>query len=93
MPNRLNVRVIPRANKNQIVEKLDDGTFKIRIKAPPIDGKANKELISFLSSVLKIPKTEIFIAAGESSRQKQIEFRGRDLDQVIKKLINTLENG
>jgi len=43
------IKVIPNSSKNEIVEKMSDGTIKIKLKAPPIDGKANEELIKFLA--------------------------------------------
>lgn len=91
MANLLRVRVIPRAKRNQISERLEDGTLKIKINAPPSEGKANKALIKYLSEVLTIPRSMIRIASGEKSREKMIEFIGYDVDQINLELIKLLE--
>ncbi len=49
-----------------------DGKLKIKIKAHPVDGEANENLIEFLSEVLKISKAKIHLLSGESSRQKLV---------------------
>ena len=56
----LNLRISPNASKNEII-KSDDGSIKVKITAQPVDGKANKALIEFLSKTFKIPKTSIDI--------------------------------
>jgi uncharacterized protein (TIGR00251 family) len=64
----LAVRVTPRASKNRIVEVLGDGTVKIQLTAPPVDGEANAKLIAFLAAVLDISKSRIEIVAGATGR-------------------------
>ncbi|MBU1992702.1 MAG: DUF167 domain-containing protein [Patescibacteria group bacterium] len=77
MPEKyLRVKVIPKSQKNEIVEKLEDGTLKIRIKAVPERGKANAELIKFLSKELRIPKTNIAIISGAADQLKLIRIYG-----------------
>ena len=51
----LAVRVTPRASRNEISEVFSDGTVKIHLTAPPVDGKANEALLKFLASVLEVP--------------------------------------
>ena len=46
----LSIKVIPRAKKTELVDLLDDGSYKIRLKAVPEDGKANEELLKFLEA-------------------------------------------
>jgi len=65
----LNVKLKPRAPKNAI-KGLQGDFLKIDIKAPPVDGQANKELIKFLSKRLKISKQDIEIKSGKSSKEK-----------------------
>jgi uncharacterized protein (TIGR00251 family) len=69
----LTVQVKPNA-KQQKITKLEDGTWSIHLKAPPTEGKANKELIALLSKQLKVPKSHIHIKTGLTSRLKRIEI-------------------
>ncbi len=83
----LAVRVTPRASRNKIVEILDDGTVKIHIAAPPVDGEANSRLIEYLAEVLNIPKSRIEIVAGVSGRDKLISVLDMDTDTVHKRIL------
>ncbi|KXK01450.1 MAG: hypothetical protein UZ17_ACD001001674 [Acidobacteria bacterium OLB17] len=65
------VRVVPRASKTEIVG-LADGALRIRLKAPPVDGAANLELMRFVAKALGVPRSSVAIAAGEHSRTKTI---------------------
>ncbi|MFH1946724.1 MAG: DUF167 domain-containing protein [Candidatus Magasanikbacteria bacterium] len=69
------IKVLPRSSKNEIVGKLPDGTLKIKLKAPPVDGEANTELIKFLSKEWKVPKSSIKILKGLTSKIKLIEIK------------------
>ena len=80
----INLKISPNASKNEII-KTDDGIFKIKITAKPVDGKANKALIEFLSKNLKVPKTSIEILKGHSGKEKTLLVRSKDID-VIEKL-------
>lgn len=68
------IKVIPKSAKNEIVETMEDGTLKIRIAAPPEKGKANAELIKFLSKHFEVPKTSISIVSGKSDPLKLIKI-------------------
>ena len=85
------VRITPRASRNKIVEILGDGTIKIHIAAPPVDGEANAELISFLADVLNIPKSRLEIVAGQSGRDKLIAVTDMDADTVHKRIVAHLD--
>lgn len=80
----LNIKVTPNSSRSRIVGKfLDEKNqkyLKINLAAIPEDGKANKELIKFLSKLLKIPKSKIKIIRGETSRMKVVEI---DLDKSL----------
>ena len=69
----LNCRIQPRAGKDGFAEVLGE-QIKIRISAPPTDGKANTHLIKFLAGEFAVPQKNISIIKGESSRQKQIRI-------------------
>ncbi len=75
--------VMPNASKTEILEeieipednvlyKVSSKALKLKLAAPAIDGKANAELISFLSKYYKVPKSSITIESGEKSRFKLV---------------------
>jgi len=68
----IKVKVIPRAKKEKI-EALD-GTFKVYITAPAIEGKANKRLIELIADYFKVKKYNITIIKGETNREKVLEI-------------------
>ena len=68
-----NAKIIANAKKNSI-EELPDEEYKIRVTQIPQDGKANKEIIKFLSEILDIPKSKIEIIKGELSHHKTISI-------------------
>jgi len=87
MGSAIAVRVTPRASRNKIVEILADGTIKIHIAAPPVDGEANEALIRFLAEVLNVPKSRLEIVAGESGRDKLISVLDMDAETVQQRLV------
>ncbi len=82
----LTIKITPRSPKNDILGIMEDGTIKIRLTAPPVDGKANNALIDFLSEILDIQKDKILILSGHTSRTKMISFRGANKSQLIEKI-------
>ena len=70
---RISVRVKPNSRKAQVVA-LDDGTFRVFVKAPPIEGRANEELVELLSEHFRCPKRNVNILRGSKGRQKFIEI-------------------
>ena len=64
-------RLQPRASKDEFGE-VQANLLKIRIKAPPVDGKANLHLIQFLAKQFKVPKKQIKIISGETHRNKRV---------------------
>ena len=83
----VNIKISPNARKNEIIKKENE--TKIKITAQPIDGKANKAVIEFLSKTFKIPKTSIKILKGETSKEKTILRETFDKEK-IKSLKNYL---
>lgn len=75
------VKVIPGAKKNEISALMPDGRLKVRLTAPPVDGKANQALIKLFSQVLDVPKSRIHILSGELSRNKKLVIEGIDQRQ------------
>jgi uncharacterized protein (TIGR00251 family) len=69
----LNIRVIPRASKDSIQGLLGDA-LKVRIQAPPVEGKANAYLVKFLSKQWNIPRANFEILSGETGRNKRLRI-------------------
>jgi uncharacterized protein len=74
----LAVRVTPRSSKNEISEVLSDGTVKVRLTAPPVEGRANAALVAFLAEVIGVPASTIEIVAGETGRDKLVSILDMD---------------
>jgi uncharacterized protein (TIGR00251 family) len=70
----LNVHIQPRAGKDEVAG-LHGDRLKIRIKAPPVDGKANRYLIEFLADVFGVAKNDVVLLAGETGRAKRFRIR------------------
>jgi uncharacterized protein (TIGR00251 family) len=83
----LRLRVKPRASKNEIVGVLSDGTVKVRLTAPPVEGKANEALLKFLAEILDVPVSRIVIVAGASGRDKLISVINMDAVILHKKIL------
>jgi uncharacterized protein (TIGR00251 family) len=79
------VKVHPRAKKNAITGEVG-GAIKLSITAPPVDGKANQACIDFFAKLLKVPRSSISIAAGETSRNKVIRVEGLRAEEVRMRL-------
>jgi uncharacterized protein (TIGR00251 family) len=86
----LAIRVTPRASRNEIVEILSDGTVKIRLTAPPVEGKANQALVEFLSDVLGLSANRIEIVAGTTGRDKLVSILDLDAETVHQRILNRL---
>ncbi len=69
----IQVKVIPRSVQTEFVERMDDDTLKIRLKAIPEKGRANEELIRFLSKSLSIQRSEISIISGHTDTRKLLK--------------------
>src|SRR5258708_2015308 len=78
----LNVRVQPRASKDEIAGALG-GALKIRLCAPPVENPANEALVAFLAERLKPPKSAVRIQSGEHGRNKRVEIRGVTRQQIL----------
>lgn len=84
------VRVTPRSSRNEISEILNDGTIKIRLTSPPVDGKANEALIEFLSDILDVPRSNIEIVAGATGRDKLVSVIDLDAETVHERILKHL---
>jgi len=82
---KIELRVQPNAPRNKIVS-LTDGVLQVKIGAPPVRGKANDELISFLSKHLGVSRSALTIVTGYTSRNKVITVDGLSQEEVIQRL-------
>ncbi len=73
----LTVEVQPRASRTEIVG-WRDGTLRVRLAAPPVDGAANDALVAFLADRLDLPKRQVVIVGGATARRKRLRVEGLD---------------
>lgn len=85
----LQLKIKPNARKNEILYD-HGGNLKVKVKAPPVDGKANRELIVFLSLVFGVPRSHIGILSGETSSHKKIEIFGDE--EMLKTKLQTIKH-
>lgn len=78
------VEAKPNARKNEI-EVLSDNTLKIKIAAPPVDGKANVAIIKYLSEIFEIPKSDIVLEKGNTGKFKRFYIKCKD-DEIVNKI-------
>lgn len=77
--------VQPRASRTEVVG-LHDGTLRLRVAAPPVDGQANAEIIIFLAKRLGVAKSAIHIVSGDTGRRKRVRIEGvtpRDAERTL----------
>ena len=79
------VKVHPRAKKNAITGELGDA-LKVSLTTPPIEGRANEACIEFFSKLLKVPRSSVTIASGQTSRNKVIRVAGATAQQLRDRL-------
>jgi uncharacterized protein (TIGR00251 family) len=85
---RISIRVQPNAKKNEVLG-FRDGILHIRIAAPPVKGKANKELVDYLSDILGIAKSRIEVEKGAAGKNKLVGISGINRERV-ESIFNTL---
>jgi uncharacterized protein (TIGR00251 family) len=76
------VKIVPRSSRSRIMGKEGDA-YKVKVNSPPVDGEANKELISLISKKLSIPKGSIEIISGKTSRIKLLRLWGIDKKSAV----------
>lgn len=80
------VRVVTRAQRDELVGVQENGSLKIRLTASPADGQANNALIKFLAERLNVPESAIEIVAGKDHRDKMISVEGLTTAEVEERL-------
>jgi uncharacterized protein (TIGR00251 family) len=86
---RFAVRVIPGASKNEVAG-IQDGALKIKLTAPPVEGKANRACVEFLAGLLGVRRAALEITSGEKSRKKTVTVTSLarvELEERLKGLV------
>lgn len=81
------VRVIPRSSRSEIVGEYN-GALKVKLNSPPVDGEANKELITLLAKAFGVSKSEVEIIGGQTSKLKQVRIINLSKTSFVEKFSN-----
>jgi hypothetical protein len=79
------VKVHPRARKNAITGEIGDA-LKVSLTTAPVEGRANEACIDFFANLLKVPRSSVTIASGQTSRNKVIRVSGLSAEEVGRRL-------
>ena len=85
----LQLSVVPNAKRTE-VDGLHDGALRVRLAAPPIDGRANEALVAWLAKSFGVPRRDVELLRGESSRRKQVAI-AVSFDAALKWLAEVLK--
>ena len=88
----INLRVTTGAQRTEICEIMDDGSLKVKLRAKPIKGKANLELIKLLAEELGISRQAMEIITGSQSRRKVVRVIGLNQDELDLKIMQKIEH-
>lgn len=89
---RIAVQVMPNAGKSEVLEEIE-GALKIRLKALPIEGRANEALVRFIADLLDVPKGRVNVTHGLTSRLKLVEVEtGLDVVAAKSLLLRSARN-
>lgn len=81
----LAVKAIPNAPRSEVVGWLGEA-LKVKVHAPPVEGRANEALCEFLADVLGLPRRAVTVMRGDASRQKLIRIAGLTRDALKARL-------
>lgn len=84
---QLNLRVSPGAKHTSIAGTNGDHAIRVKVAAPPVKGRANSEVERFLASLLGVPRSEVAVTRGPSSRDKVVLVRGLGEAEVSRLLL------
>ncbi len=85
------VKLVPNSSYSKVIDYTDE-FVRIKISSPPVENRANKELIEFCSDLFKINKSKIKIISGEKSKIKKLLFSDTKSDEIIQKLMFVLDS-
>lgn len=86
----LAVSVVPNAKRSG-ADGLHDGALRVRLAAPPVDGKANEALVAWLAEVLGLPRRAVSLVRGQTSRRKWLALDGSlpEIEAAVTRLVTT----
>jgi len=70
----ITVKVVPKSSRTELAGQLADGTWKVKVAAPPEKGKANRELCAFLADHFGVARSRVRIVSGETSHLKRVRI-------------------
>ncbi len=82
---RIAIKVHPRAKQTAITGRLGEA-YKLDLKAPPVDGKANEECIRFFAELAGVPRSSVRIVHGAAGRMKVVEIEGVEIGEIERRL-------
>ena len=82
----LTIKIVPKANRTELVGLEEDGTIKVRLMAPPVEGQANDELTIFLAEFLGVPQDSIEVVAGLDRRKKLVSVLNVEAEEVERRV-------
>ncbi|MGA7668911.1 MAG: DUF167 domain-containing protein [Nitrolancea sp.] len=83
----ISVHVSPRSSRTA-VGGMVDGALRVRLTAPPVDNAANEALVKMLAEFFGLPKSNVAVVSGATSRRKQVLLRGLSMDDVERRLVS-----
>jgi hypothetical protein len=87
---RLSVRVKPRASRSKLAGVSDDGALEVAVKAPPVEGAANAELVKLVAKLLGVRRSDVTVVVGAASRNKVVDIQGLGRAEVLARLTAAL---
>ena len=85
MSARIRVRVTPRASRDELAG-WREGVLRVRVAAPPVEGRANDAVARLLAKALGVPKSAVGIMSGAGAREKLVEVAGVEQDEAMRRL-------
>jgi uncharacterized protein (TIGR00251 family) len=83
----LQVLLQPRSSRNEICGLLGQ-VLKVRVTSPPVDDRANEQLVAFLAETVGLPRRDVAIVRGHRSRRKTVGFKGLAPEELARRLRN-----
>ena len=85
----LDLYIQPKASRSRIIG-LHDNAIKLAVSAPPVDGRANKEVIAFMAKLFKLPKSSMEIISGHQGRRKKLLISGGLSEKQARQILDPL---